>query len=299
MLCRLIKLRDNGPIRHRFFKARQLYLLLPCFLWVIACRNRAAIRPDPVPVGWVDWHNPDRVDGLGRACAGAANFNVVSILRDELKIVTDRGGNAMAEPDQSNWLPFAFKPSDTPGVRRVLRTDKGWLVGFDGGELGGSLWFLSQDGKRSTQLLDVDILKIFEALGRVYVFTSDAAEASDTGSIYEIGSDGAIERTVHLAGRPFAMFQDARDSFLMVGDQGIYRVNIDLKMETVLRRDLQGFFPNSIAVARDRTIYIGLRFFVLRLIPAEKSLDQQWLVRSQCKYFHVADDRSECVCDGN
>jgi hypothetical protein len=272
--------------------------MLPCFSLIISCKQREATKPIPPPAGWVDWANPDRVNSLARKCARASQiYNTVSTAAGDIQISANQEGKVVPESNQGDSLPFVFRPAGSNGIRKVKQTDAGWLVGFNDGEFGGSLWFLNPDGSKPTQILDEDVIRFAEAFGKIFVFTTGVAQGSQAGSIYEITGNGKIERRVILSAPPYAMFQDSKNSFLVVGGSGVYRINLDMNPEPILARDLDGFFPNSITVAKDKTIYIGMRFFVLRLIPGEQSYDQQWLVPVTCRNFHIDMERTACTCD--
>jgi len=179
----------------------------------------------------------------------------------------------------------------------VRRMNDGWLVGFNHGEFGGSLWFLSLDGSKSKQILSENVTKIAEIFGRAFVFTNAAGQGFSGGAIYEVADGGEIKNHLDFEASPQAYFQESSNSVLVVGVSGVYRVGSNLKEEQIFKRDLNGFFPNSITAAKDKTIYIGMHFFVLRLIPNEKSYQEQWLVPSTCKDFHVDQEQRDCICD--
>jgi len=175
----------------------------------------------------------------------------------------------------------------------------GWLVGFNHGEFGGSLWFLSPDGSKSKQILSENVTKIAKIFGRVFVFTNAASQGLGFrgGAIYEIADGGEIKNHLDFETSPQAFFQESSSSVLIVGDSGVYRMSSNMTEEQIFKRDLNGFAPNSIAVAKDQTIYIGMHFFVLRLIQNQKSYKEQWLVPSTCKDFHVDPEQRDCICD--
>jgi hypothetical protein len=270
------------------------------FLLEISCKSRKPVAVDPPPAGWVDWATPDRVNSLARMCA--LNSKVINE-------VTQPGGRVHIESRQeegrfsgvylSEPLPFAFQPAGTSGARRVRQTKDGWLVGFNSGEFGGSLWYLSPDGSKSKQILNENVTQIAEIFGRVYVVTNAAGQGLGFrgGAIYEVADTGEIKNHLDFEDSPLAFVQESTTSILIVSDSGIHRVSSDLKEEQIFKRDLSGFSSNSIVVARDKTIYIGMNFFVLRLIRNEKSYKEQWLVPSACKDFHVDPEQRDCICD--
>ena len=91
-----------------------------------------------------------------------------------------------------------------------------------------------------------------------------------------VGTGGAIENHMDFDAFPEALVQDSRNSILLVNDSGVYRIDADLKSEELFKKDLSGFEPSSIAAVGDGSIYLGMRFFVLRLIPEQNHYRQQW-----------------------
>lgn len=196
-------------------------------------------------------------------------------------------------------LPFSFRPAGSSGARRVMRLQGGWLVGFSHGEFGGSLWFVDSTGNKSTQLLDDNVSKIARLLGHVYVFTNTLGKGFSGGEIVEVGENGTIENRADFEGAPIEFTQETNDSFLMVGNGGVFRVSSSLNTQQQLgKTELFLFAPNSMAISPDKTIFVGLKFFALRLIPTENSYKEQWLVPSACTQFHVDLEKRDCVCDG-
>jgi hypothetical protein len=59
-------------------------------------------------------------------------------------------------------LPFDILVSEAgiglQGDRHVEKVADGWLVGFDAGEWGGSLWWFSEDGKAHKKLADENVV---------------------------------------------------------------------------------------------------------------------------------------------
>lgn len=275
-----------------------IVVCLISLVFAVSCKSRRQAVEGQPPVGWIDWANPERVDSLARRCASYSK--VVNDVQQTGGIVhieskSDEGhfnGVFLTEP-----LPFPFQPAGTTGARRVQKLSDGWLVGFNHGEFGGSVWFLSPDGSKSTKLLDENVTKIVELFGRTFVFTNAAGQGFRGGAIYEVGAGGVIKNHLDFDAFPQAFVQDSSNSILLVNDSGVYRISSELKSEELFKKDLSGFEPNSIAIAGDGSIYLGMHFFVLRLIPEQKSYKQQWLVPSTCRNLHIEPEQRNCVCD--
>jgi len=279
------------------FRHLLVVALMPLLVAADSCKRKQP-EADPLPAGWVVWAAPERVNPLARKCAAASkSYNSVSVSAGDIQITPnheDFGAGASSHVDQ---LPFAFSPAGSAGIRNVKRTKEGWLVGFNQGELGGSLWFLTSDGSKSTRLLKEDVIRFVEVFGRLFVFTSAVPLGGQNGSIYEVTEDGKIVNHLSLDAAPEIYTQDSDSSMVVAGESGVYRVSSAMTVEPIVHGGLYGLAPNSIVVMPDKTIYVGLRFFVLRLIPHGHSYQEQWIVSSACRNLHVGSDSNPCVCD--
>jgi hypothetical protein len=178
--------------------------------------------------------------------------------------------------------------------------ESGWLVGFNHGEFGGSLWFVDSKGDHSIRLLDENATKLMRMFGHAYVFTNADGQGFGGGAIYQVSEGGKIESKADFADAPVAFAPETGNSFLVVGRGSVYRVSLDLNSQLQLSKtDLSRFSPNSLTIGADESIYVGLKFFVLRLLPAGITYREQWLVPSKCKQFHVDPEKRDCVCDGD
>jgi hypothetical protein len=173
------------------------------------------------------------------------------------------------------------------------------LVGFNNGEFGGSLWLVDSNGDHPVRLLRENVTRIAPMSGHVYVFTNDLGYGFRGGAIYEVSESGKIESKSDFTDAPLAFVQDTSNSFLVAGRDNVYRESLDLISDLQLSKtDLSLFSPNSLAIGTDESIYVGLNFFVLRLLPTGIAYREQWLVPSKCKQFHVDLEKRDCVCDG-
>jgi len=265
----------------------------------VSCRQKEP-EADRLPAGWVQWATPERVNLLARKCAVASrSYNSVSVLAGEIQITANQDETGVSKPLRVDALPFAFSPAGAGGIRSVKQTRDGWLVGFNQGEFGGSLWFVSPDGSKSTRILKEDVIRFVEVFGRLFVFTSAVPLGGQNGSIYEITDDGKIANHLSFDAAPEIYAQDSGSSMVVAGESGVYRVSSAMTVEPIVHGGLYGFSPNSIVVMPDKTIYVGLRFFVLQLIPRGHSYEEQWIVSKACREFHVGSDGNNCVCDAS
>lgn len=251
-----------------------------------------------LPVGWVDWNTPNRLRSLGSRCAEASKVrNFVRGDADGLHVESTVESAALPRRPLGDTLPFPFQPQGAAGIRTVLRTREGWLVGFRQGEFGGSLWFVAASGARAKQVLRANVRQMTRVWGRVLVATDLLGDGFRGGALYELGEAGEIRHRAELPVAPAYWLQEPAETILLLGDDGLYRMTSDLALEGLYSGDLGSFSPNSMVESTGGEIYVGLNFFILRLTPDGDGYRAQWLVKPECRNFHVV-PRNNCVCDG-
>jgi hypothetical protein len=206
-------------------------------------------------------------------------------------------------------LPFSFRP-DIP-FRRVMRVSNGWLIGYIrnepfgnienrligyiGTKWEGSLWWTKPDGSAPVELLNRRAVAGFVRLsGRTLVLTGDYL---GRGTTYEYSEKVGLHSVAEFAGDPMVYGIAPSDGLLIVTTQGVVRYTCRRGAQQLLDRNLEPLRPNSVAVAGDGSIYVGMSFLVLRLIPRGQQYEEQWLVPADCGSFSVAKDRNNCTCD--
>ena len=261
------------------------------------------IEPDKtisLPAGWILFpkpaaHSPEML------CGNYADREwAVSLDRDQLKIKLE--SQAIAPPD---LLPFKIKLKKTredgiDGRRRVQKVSDGWIVGFDMGEFGGSLWWFSADGKRSEKLANGNIKAFVPLPGGLYVLEGLAHLTSADGAFLRVYKNETgkyrVERTALLDGEPYDFAPESENSLLVITTAGLRRVQTSGAVENLIETDYGILYPNSMAVTADKTVYIGMRHYVVRLIPNGGGYREEWLVPDDCPEFSVNKKDLDCVC---
>ena len=85
--------------------------------------------------------------------------------------------------DSGNMMEIREKVVKNPSV--ALKTPKGWLAGYDGGEWSGELMYLANDGQ-STKLIDGNIQDLFSFKGFSVALSGMAHLSINTGSVYKV-----------------------------------------------------------------------------------------------------------------
>jgi hypothetical protein len=183
------------------------------------------------------------------------------------------------------------------GRQTRLKIPSGWLLGFDGGEFGGGLWFAARTG--NTQLLSGEqVLGFTTTPEGVLAVVGVGGQAADVGQVLIVHDSGDSQVTVKtrvvLDGAPEAITPFSEHSVLVVTTHGISQVSSDGTVKRLSKRSFGFLYPNSVVVTKDGEIYVGGRMFVARLVPQSGEYTEQWLVRQGCN--RLKRTQFDCVC---
>ncbi len=189
---------------------------------------------------------------------------------------------------QGNELPFKITPSRSNklffGGRQVnLKVENGWLVGFDKGEWGGTLYWFNEDGTHYEKILVGNIKNLFDVKGNIYVIEGLAHLSMSNGQIIELvlnENQWTIGKKVDLPHAPDATTIITNDNkFLIVTSHGLLKVDKNFNIEPLIENGFWSgvLYPNSILI-NERHIYIGMRGGILR-IRFDDMHKQEWLTK--------------------
>lgn len=221
---------------------------------------------------------------------------------------------------QEGTLPFIIpKRPRFLGSRSVLKTDDGFLVGFDAGEWGGSLWWFSKNGADSYMLSADNIIKLIDIDGIPIAIMGLAHLSIDYGGILELarhstklgrkwlldlGADSdntptknvreikwGIERSLSLDSRPYTFARDNKGGLLIITTKGLsyyYKGAI----QHIHSSYYGSVYPNSIAISSEGIIFVGMRHAIAKLTPNSGGYTESWLVPPSCAVLEV--DKCKC-----
>jgi len=243
-----------------------------------------------MPTGWVATVEPSgpfkEHSKLFKATHSGHEWRVkVCAPTGQLEIRDD--GNR-AHEEGSVFPPHFHRAKDMIGRAMTARAGADWLVGFDAGEFGGGLWWTSQDGKRTKLLTRENVQAFIQRDKDVLVFTGLSHMGYDRGAAYlfrSTGDDGEITRIADLDSAPSAALLENNGSVLIAVSNGVVTLRPD---ESVVRlykqEDMPILYPNSVAGEEGDAIYVGMRFYVLRLHRrADGVYESTWFERSSRK----------------
>jgi hypothetical protein len=199
-------------------------------------------------------------------------------------------------------LPFSLSGSAREGLggtRKVKAVDGGFLVGFDGGEHGGALWWFAQGGERRLRLSDENVIGFAELGGVPVAVTGLSHLGISRGRVMRMSREADAWRVgawVDLGGASQTYAVESPDSMLVLATSGLLRVTACGDVSVVVPAHYDVLYPTSMVVDDAGIISIGMRHFTTRWIPSASGYREEWLVRIDCAHPQVK--KFECVCGG-
>jgi hypothetical protein len=257
-------------------------LMISMILLAEGCLFAKSATPPPMPKDWVHCKKPD----LTQTQAIGPEWDVF-LIGGKLKIIP-------AQRKEELKLPFEviFNPHEgVIGDQHVIRDKDGWLVGYNGGEFGGSLWWFSQNGKQRKHLADERVLGFLAYPTGVIILTGLAHLSTTEGSVLFIAQETKkIRRLADLGSPPANFFKESDHSLLAVSFRGgrstamsightnayLMRITLTGKTKNFLLPEANLLAAKSMVVLPNGTINVGYGTYIARLTPSGKSYREEW-----------------------
>lgn len=190
------------------------------------------------------------------------NYWRVFLIDDQIK-ASNILSNHQEEP-----LPFEFTPSgfieqmNMKGSKSVMKVDDGYLVGFDNGEFGGSLYWFSKDGKQKDKIARKNIKQFVWRNNLLYAIAGLNHMGSDYGSIHLITNPNgkwAVKDYLTLPNAPMAVALDSHENLIIATSSALLAV--DTNKQITLLEAYHNWQPNmypSSLVIKDDVVYVGM-----------------------------------------
>ncbi len=196
------------------------------------------------------------------------------------------------------WDPALY--AEKYARRHALKVAGGWLIGFGAGEYGGSLWWYADNGVGKRKLLSDNIIGLRSLGPRIALaFAGLAHMGTDAGRalLLSLTADGwAVASSADLGSAPLVSSPADHDRVVVVTNDALLSVSAALQVRRLANVNLSGLHPCSVVVLRAGTIYVGMRLFVLRAVPAEDAYALRWFVPEHCPQFFVDPTKLDCLC---
>ncbi|MBW1296364.1 hypothetical protein [Aquimarina litoralis] len=176
--------------------------------------------------------------------------------------------------DTSNYRDFSNKS------RQInIKVSNGYLVGFDTGEFGGSLYWFDNNGIEKYKICNGRIKNIHQ-LNESYLVTEGLEHLNiDKGQILQIklkGGKWVAEKYLELNNVPFvSMMINSKKDLLILTSKKLLKVTTDKKVIEIIPDGFwRNLYPNS-GLIRGKIAYFGMRNGILKVdINTEKA---NWL----------------------
>lgn len=266
--------------------------------------SNCAAQTKGFPNGWSETLQPAEKISGGNSLA-CANYS-----RHEWKVASTLTGVQVFDSAGSNrgtqtaLPPHFVRTRQMRGVPVSTRTVDGWLVGFDAGEFGGGLWWSSEDGSTTKAMSEENVHALIPRGDAVLVFTGLDHMGSNVGAVYAYRpSDASVPRSlthiVDLGASPGAASLTEDGDVVVVTQGSVLMLTKNNKLEPLyMYPAISALYPNSIVALRDGKLFVGMRFYVLELLPAgSDTYSSKWFVTSECRKARV--EEFDCVCTAN
>jgi hypothetical protein len=270
-------------------------------VWWVSARL-AAQAPDPQVWARVQ---PPGAASEARRCANWTEWSVrVATAKDGGLVATIEAVAGRTPSEVKDRPPFPLV-SDIRGVGRTLwmRTKEGYVVAFNHGEFGGSLWWYSATGSSRTRLADAAVVGFADiklpgrdvVVGTIEGFTHLSAQSGSIRVIERRGPDGfTVTAFSSLSAAPQAVAQ-GRDGSLVVTNSSIVKVHSSGVVSKVADVNFSSLYPNSVVETADGLIYIGARRYLIQV--GTRPQRTRWYTRADCRSFRLSQvDAPTCQC---
>lgn len=174
---------------------------------------------------------------------------------------------------------------DFYGDRIVRKIDEGWLVGYDGGEWGGGLYWFNPKGTKGEKIIGEQVIHIFPKGNGFLVFTGLAHLMSNVGKVYFVEKkEGqrdpwAITKLAALKGSPDLVLPTNAGDYLIVTSDALQYFTKDGAVNTLIADGFwSGYIPNSVAILPSGEIYIGMKHGITRVTKQGETYTAAWLL---------------------
>ncbi len=178
---------------------------------------------------------------------------------------------------------------DVESTKHILRVNDGWLVGYNAGEFGASLWWYSTDGKSHRKISDHQINQFITTQNGIFA-VEGLAHFETRGSMIRLLQDNG-----KWTAKIFVPLPQSAEAIAVLPDGAFVVVTTDMLLRITPEREIcvlvsngawGGFYPNSVAVSPAGRIYIGMRQFVVAHDLSDKDQKLEFLVPDS-SFLHV------------
>lgn len=246
-----------------------------------------------MPAGWVPITLTDEV----RSCANHAN--------DEWLVDLDSHGairvrkHTQGDSDtRLPPLPFEPKAGKVHGLRSAVELGNGYLVGFDAGEWGGSLTWYHRDGSGAQKLGDENVHGLVVLEPGLAISLEGLAHLSiNDGAvrwIEQVGTSLKAAKRTPLPDEPRTFAQTKAGEVYVLTWSSLVKITADRRVEVVQPVNTEMLYADNMTIDAGGSLWVGMRRFVLRLMPSGNKYTETWFVKQDCQ--HMIQQDLDCIC---
>ena len=254
---------------------------------------------------WNTYPIPEKILGY----TGSKNNWIVYLDKNEIRVIDDFSYKYKQNLSNKK-LPFKI---EQPGLIDVIQVNDGYLVGFNRGEWGGSLYWYSKNGKKSIKIggsvFSTSPIQFIKRDNQIYAITGLSHLSMSYGDIIKIEkkqNQWIVDDYIKLPDAPRAIQIDSKDNMLVFTSSGLYSINKKAHLDTLaikLRRPITpiieielpkdtlrsrqkpleiypkwiwGFLSPSSMVIQNDVVYVGMRGGVYKFDLTTKK--EEWLL---------------------
>ncbi len=261
------------------FRWAGLFIVVALSLVSRGAGQEAATWPRP-NAEWVALSVPPDIDSW--RCVGFRPRQRVEFSGAVVQTTTE-----LSEPKSSG----PQSPKGEGGRRTALTVNGSWLLGFDRGEFGGSLWLIEPGGAYAL-LNDDPIHEIVRTRRHVAVLTGLAHMSRDSGAIllFDPSDLRARPRRVETNGAPVVGTLAKNGDLTYATRAGVFRLRDDRTSELLVPLGGELSSPTSLAVSTN-AVALGYRHFLLVASAARK----EWYVEKACPVLVESTEGCSCI----
>ncbi len=221
-----------------------------------------------MPGGWIETSDPGALKDYSKLMEANRSRHEWRVVVSSAQMqIMDVGGRT--RDNDVVFPPHFHRTDEMPGRAITAKAGDQWLVGFNAGEFGGGLWWTNQDGRRVERLARENVQAFVTRGEEVLVFTGLAHMGYDKGTAYSFRptpGGGELVRIADLDSAPAAAWLQDNGSVLIAVSNGVVSLRPDGRVVRLYKQDVMGMlYPNSVVGQEDNAIFVGMRFYVLRL----------------------------------
>jgi hypothetical protein len=186
-------------------------------------------------------------------------------------------------------LPFPRPQLDRSddGVHHSIQVSDGWIVGFNGGEFGCSLWWFAPDGKQRYKISKDQVVGFIRIENEIFGIEGLAHMGTNRGRVIRLVKSDKSKRwqsseLTKLHEAPSVVLSYTNNSMLIVTESGLAVVSTNGEVATLLNAVFWGgLYPNSAVLDSSGFLFIGMNQGVAKVSSLEQNPKVEWLVPSK------------------